>query len=102
MYKSSYSFVFSAGLQAVKPGGDVVYSTCSLSHQQNDAVIETALYQCQTETKIEVAVVDLSPLTQCLGHIFHFSDKTKHGQLVLPNLKNNFGPMYFCKLHRVA
>ncbi|XP_071800894.1 5-cytosine rRNA methyltransferase NSUN4-like isoform X2 [Asterias amurensis] len=91
-----------AGLQAVKPGGDVIYSTCSLSNQQNDAVVESALYQCQTDLNIEVAVVDLSPLTQCLGHIFHFSDNIRHGQLVLPNLKNNFGPMYFCKLHRVA
>ncbi|XP_038078207.1 5-methylcytosine rRNA methyltransferase NSUN4-like [Patiria miniata] len=90
-----------AGLKAVKPGGDVVYSTCSLSQQQNDAVVESALYHCQSETNMEVAVVDLSPLTQCLGHVFKFWDRAKHGQLVLPNVNKNFGPMYFCKLHRV-
>ncbi|XP_022081998.1 5-methylcytosine rRNA methyltransferase NSUN4-like isoform X2 [Acanthaster planci] len=90
-----------AGLKAVKPGGDVVYSTCSLSQQQNDAVVESALYHCQAETDMEVVVVELSPLAQCLGHVFKFCDRAKHGQLVLPNLNSNFGPMYFCKLCRL-
>lgn len=35
--------ILSAALHAVRPGGRVVYSTCSLEPEENDAVIATAL-----------------------------------------------------------
>ncbi|XP_078001467.1 5-cytosine rRNA methyltransferase NSUN4-like [Glandiceps talaboti] len=88
-----------AALKAVQPGGDVVYSTCTLSQQQNDNVITNTLYQCQ-EDGLHVSVVDTSPLADAFSNVFQFYDNTKYGQLVLPTLKANWGPMYFCKLHR--
>ena len=87
----------------MKPGGDVVYSTCSLAQQQNDAVVRAALHRARAERGVEAAAVDLSPLSRCLGHVFRFwagGAATGLGQLVLPGVTNNFGPAYFCKLHR--
>ncbi|KFQ03569.1 5-methylcytosine rRNA methyltransferase NSUN4, partial [Leptosomus discolor] len=66
-----------AGILATKPGGEVVYSTCSLSPLQNEYVIERALEIAETQ------------FNNC-----------RLGELVLPHLTANFGPMYFCKLRR--
>ncbi|KFO64516.1 5-methylcytosine rRNA methyltransferase NSUN4, partial [Corvus brachyrhynchos] len=67
-----------AGILAAKPGGEVVYSTCSLSPLQNECVVERAL--------------DIEEDT--------FKINCRLGELVLPHLAANFGPMYFCKLRR--
>ncbi|XP_072036671.1 5-cytosine rRNA methyltransferase NSUN4-like [Amphiura filiformis] len=90
-----------SALQAVKPGGDVVYSTCTLSRLQNDDVVENAISTCRSQYKIQANVVDLSPLTSALDKVFNFWKECTYGQLVLPGLKRNFGPMYFCKLRRI-
>ena len=103
LYWIVFSFLFStsAALQAVKPGGDVVYSTCTLSQLQNDDVIESTIYTCRSQLKIKVAVVDLSPLTSAFDEVFNFWRHCSYGQLVLPGFRRNFGPMYFCKLHKI-
>lgn len=92
----------SSALLSVRPGGDVVYSTCSLSTLQNDGVVQGAIIKCQEEFDLQIQVVDLSPLATCLSPVFKFSDITKYGQLVIPDLTANFGPMYFARLHKKA
>jgi 16S rRNA C967 or C1407 C5-methylase (RsmB/RsmF family) len=47
---------FRSALKCVKPGGSVVYSTCSLSPVQNDGVVYNALKSIWEDTKIEFAV----------------------------------------------
>ncbi|KAJ8027456.1 5-methylcytosine rRNA methyltransferase NSUN4 [Holothuria leucospilota] len=91
-----------SALLSVRPGGDVVYSTCSLSTLQNDGVVQGAITKCQEEFDLQIQVVDLSPLATCLSSVFKFSDITKYGQLVIPDLTANFGPMYFARLHKKA
>jgi len=92
-------------MKCVKSGGSVVYSTCTLSPSQNDGVVYDALKNVWSETGMEFYVEDLSkaiePFRTILkfGHT-RFGTQPYYGQLVLPCVENNFGPMYFAKLTR--
>nr|XP_048718612.1 5-methylcytosine rRNA methyltransferase NSUN4 [Caretta caretta]XP_048718613.1 5-methylcytosine rRNA methyltransferase NSUN4 [Caretta caretta] len=89
-----------AGLLAARPGGEVVYSTCSLSQLQNEYVVERAVEVAETQYNISVHVEDLSYFRRLFQDTFSFFADCRLGELVLPHLTANFGPMYFCKLRR--
>ncbi|XP_037259695.1 5-methylcytosine rRNA methyltransferase NSUN4 isoform X1 [Falco rusticolus] len=90
-----------AGILATKPGGEVVYSTCSLSPLQNEHVIERAVEIAEAQFNVSVRVEDLSHFRILFQDTFCFFSDCQLGELVLPNLTANFGPMYFCKLCRM-
>lgn len=94
-------FGYSAGIKACKPGGIIVYSTCTLSLPQNDGAVQAALEKICQETNIEVAIEDTGMIADHFRQTFNFYGKCRYGQLVVPNLTANFGPTYFCKLHRI-
>lgn len=88
----------------LKPGGSVVYSTCTLSPMQNDGVIALALKDIWEETGIDLAICDLSESIKPLKTILNFSSTSKvtqFGQLITPKIGQNFGPMYVCKIKRL-
>uniref|UniRef100_K7F5J7 5-cytosine rRNA methyltransferase NSUN4 n=1 Tax=Pelodiscus sinensis TaxID=13735 RepID=K7F5J7_PELSI len=89
-----------AGLLAARPGGEVMYSTCSLSQLQNEYVVERAVEIAEIEHNIRVRVEDLSYVRRLFQDTFSFFADCRLGELVLPHLTANFGPMYFCKLRR--
>ncbi|XP_033838257.1 5-methylcytosine rRNA methyltransferase NSUN4 [Periophthalmus magnuspinnatus] len=91
-----------AGLEAVCPGGEVLYSTCTLSQQQNQAVVEQAEQLALERHGIQIQVVSLKPLTRNFTNTFHFAPELSVGELVLPHLAANFGPIYMCKLKRLT
>lgn len=91
-----------AGLKACKPGGTLVYSTCTLFPSQNDVVVRLGVNEVVNEMDMEVEVIDTGRLAEAYEDFFCFepSWKGKLGQLVVPNMAANFGPTYFCKLRR--
>lgn len=91
-----------SALHSVRPGGTVVYSTCSLSPIQNDGVVHMALQRMGQESTATFGVVNMKEALRPLRGVFQFSHNFKYGTQVLPFLPSNFGPMYFAKLVRTA
>uniref|UniRef100_A0A1B0DIL9 NOL1/NOP2/Sun domain family member 4 n=1 Tax=Phlebotomus papatasi TaxID=29031 RepID=A0A1B0DIL9_PHLPP len=90
-------------LNLLKVGGSLVYSTCSLSPVQNDGVVQMALSNAFRESGISVIIKDLSTVMKPFYEIFRFENPRglKYGQMVIPFLPSNFGPMYFSKMTRI-
>lgn len=92
-----------AGLRALRPGGRLVYSTCSLADLENDHVVQKALEQlsspaggsaaCSCEV---VPVVDwgIPDAEQLAG-----GERTQHGLLCLPD-KQGWGPIYVAMIEK--
>lgn len=53
-------------------------------------------------SEIQLQVVDLRPLTHMFRKTFHFASNVHLGEMVVPHLAANFGPIYMCKLRRLA
>ena len=85
-----------AALHAVRLGGCVVYSTCTMSERENDYVVENAM--CVAERQgMKVNVQPLESLESVLEYcgVFH----TEYGQLAIPvDANRNCGPMYVSKI----
>lgn len=77
-----YSLLSSAWL-AVRSGGRIVYSTCSISPAENDAVVAKLV------KKRSVQILRLPELEQ-----LSFVEPTERGYQILPDICG-FGPMYF-------
>lgn len=75
-----------AGLDSLKPGGRVVYSTCSISNVENDGVIEKLLKSRPNQFKIQ-------KINEAEG------EPTQHGWILLPD-KCGTGPIYFSVLQK--
>ncbi|XP_072505407.1 5-cytosine rRNA methyltransferase NSUN4 isoform X3 [Notamacropus eugenii] len=91
-----------AGLLATRPGGVAVYSTCTLSHLQNEYVVGGAIDILANQYQMDVQVEDLSCFRHLFQDTFSFFPSCHMGELVLPVLWANFGPMYFCRLRRLS
>ncbi|XP_028988795.1 5-methylcytosine rRNA methyltransferase NSUN4 isoform X2 [Betta splendens] len=91
-----------AGIEAACPGGEIMYSTCTLSQIQNMGVVEQAIHQAQQNHGIHLEVVDLQLVTNMFRKTFHFAPDLHLGVMVVPHLAANFGPIYMCKLKRMT
>lgn len=52
-----------AGIEAACPGGEIVYSTCTLSQHQNASVVEQAVHWAQENHGIQLEVSQIPSLT---------------------------------------
>ncbi|XP_040438956.1 tRNA (cytosine(34)-C(5))-methyltransferase, mitochondrial isoform X1 [Falco naumanni] len=86
-----------SAIKALRPGGSLVYSTCTLSKAENSDVINLILNSCG-----DVMPVDISELAKAVSQEFAFLSGTqKHELLVLPEKGRAWGPMYVAKLKKI-
>jgi 16S rRNA (cytosine1407-C5)-methyltransferase len=81
--------LLSAAFLLLKPGGSLVYATCALSDEENDAVVSRLF------TKYEIAVIQ-DELE------FSEGEKTEHGRLILPDACQGMGPMYVARVRKAG
>ena len=75
-----------AALDAVKPGGRIVYSTCSISPLENDGVVEKLF----KKRKDMFDIINFKPET---------GEKTRYGIHILPDT-TGAGPIYYCGIEK--
>lgn len=85
--QKQYGLMTSA-LLALKPGGRLVYSTCSISPYENDGVIERLLKKKSDQFE----VVKVAAPTE-------FAEEAEYGWMHLPDCAG-FGPLYFVVLQK--
>ncbi|XP_051479488.1 tRNA (cytosine(34)-C(5))-methyltransferase, mitochondrial isoform X3 [Apus apus] len=85
-----------SALKALRPGGSLVYSTCTLSKAENSDVINLILNSCSN-----VVPVDISEMAKAVSQEFTFLSGTQqHELMVLPEKGRTWGPMYVAKLKK--
>lgn len=80
--------LLSGALEAVKPGGRIVYSTCSLSNLENDLVIEKLLQKKFDRVRIGSVEAEIG-------------EPTTFGRILLPDQALKAGPLYWCVLEKI-
>ncbi|NXX63011.1 NSUN3 protein, partial [Scopus umbretta] len=86
-----------SAIKALRPGGSLVYSTCTLSKAENSDVINLILNSCSN-----VMPVDISEMAKAVSQEFSFlSGMQQHELLVLPEKGRAWGPMYVAKLKKM-
>lgn len=83
-----YSLLSAAWL-TVRAGGRIVYSTCSISPEENDAVIAKLVKKRKPKIIRPAWISELE-----------FVEKTEHGYRILPD-NCGFGPMYFSVIEKI-
>ena len=81
-----------AAVSACRPGGTIVYSTCSINTHENDGVVERLLHKRGELVELRHdALADLG-----LG------EETENGRMILPDHASceGMGPMYICALSK--
>ncbi len=97
-----------AAVDAVRPGGRVVYSTCALSPYENDAVVGRLLVRGNGTLKpVDAALVTARAIEE-FRELFPGDDasepapgeSTEFGRIVLPDRDRGLGPIYFAAIER--
>ena len=81
--------MLAAALEAVKPQGYVLYSTCSISPLENEEVI--AKLEKKRKGRYEEIKLE-SP----------YAEARSYGNIILPDTGQGRGPLYFCLLRRTV
>jgi len=99
-------------LKAVKLSGRVVYSTCSISSEENDGVVEKMLLLLEKERKkgtcawsvrIELGKKGAGGMVADITRLDELSEATEYGRIVVSDHGDGrWGPLFFCVLTKVA
>ncbi|XP_076839151.1 tRNA (cytosine(34)-C(5))-methyltransferase, mitochondrial [Brachyhypopomus gauderio] len=88
-----------SALEAVRPGGMVVYSTCTLSRAENQSVVEAVLTSCPGVELLDLEEELIGSLSQ---HFTFARLQPPLGHLVIPEQGRTWGPMFVCRLRRLS
>lgn len=80
--------LLAAAVDALRPGGILVYGTCALAPLENDAVVQKIL---KKRPSMEFVAIDNIP---------EGADRTEFGVHILPDKTNGAGPIYCSKLRK--
>jgi 16S rRNA (cytosine1407-C5)-methyltransferase len=81
--------LLSAAFLLLRPGGSLVYSTCALSAEENDPVVDR-LFEKYGDQVIPDPP-DFSP-----------GEETRRGRLILPDRCKGMGPLYVARIKKAA
>ncbi|XP_043854165.1 tRNA (cytosine(34)-C(5))-methyltransferase, mitochondrial [Dromiciops gliroides] len=85
-----------SAIKALRPGGSLVYSTCTLSKAENNDVIDQIL-----NSHNNIIPVDMKEMAIVGSHDFTFAPSgQEYGLLVLPDKGKVWGPMFVAKLKK--
>ena len=93
--------LLSSAFRLLKPHGIMVYSTCALSPQENDLMIERLFKKFK-------GGFELLPPEPCAAEISDFTaihlpdfEKTKYGYAILPDKQKGAGPIFFTIIQKI-
>ena len=81
--------MLAAALDAVKVGGLILYSTCSINPEEDDKVVDKLF----RKRKDKFEIVDIS--------VQNDAEKTRFGCIILPDTNNGEGPLFFSLIRRI-
>jgi 16S rRNA (cytosine1407-C5)-methyltransferase len=81
--------LLSSAFLLLQNGGSLVYATCALSPEENDAVVRRLLEKYGGE-----AFLEEPPFSE--------GEATQHGRLILPDRAGGMGPMYVARIRKAA
>ncbi|XP_004675331.2 PREDICTED: putative methyltransferase NSUN3 [Condylura cristata] len=85
-----------SAIKALRPGGLLVYSTCTLSKAENQDVINEILNSYNN-----IVPVDIQEIARTCSQDFTFAPTAQeYGLLVIPDKGKAWGPMYVAKLQK--
>lgn len=93
MAERQFSLLVSA-LKLCRMGGKVVYSTCSLSPLENDAVVIKAIKAVTGKIDGKMVVINVAKRMP-------FGEPTKVGWHVIPDEARGWGPIFLAVIQRV-
>jgi 16S rRNA (cytosine1407-C5)-methyltransferase len=81
--------LLSSAFLLLAPGGSLIYATCALSPEENDAVAVRLFKKYGDEV-----IIDEPDFTE--------GEKTDYGRIILPDTCNGMGPMYVARFGKAA
>ncbi len=80
--------MLAAAVDAARPGGIILYSTCSVSPAENDEVVERLLKK-------------RSGVVEVLSRSAPWGEQSKHGWQIFPDRSEGRGPIYYAILRKL-
>ncbi len=80
--------MLAAALEAVKIGGLILYSTCAITPLEDEDVIKKLFKK--RKGRFELVDFDCT-----------IAENREYGKIVLPDMSENRGPLYFCLIRRI-
>eukprot|EP00186_Timspurckia_oligopyrenoides_P005036 CAMPEP_0182441806 /NCGR_PEP_ID=MMETSP1172-20130603/809_1 /TAXON_ID=708627 /ORGANISM="Timspurckia oligopyrenoides, Strain CCMP3278" /LENGTH=151 /DNA_ID=CAMNT_0024636357 /DNA_START=706 /DNA_END=1161 /DNA_ORIENTATION=+ len=80
--------------------GRLVYATCALSWEENDAVVESAVTTWESTRNGNLRVVSPDEYGD-YSMLNSIGERTEYGILVLPDSLHQWGPLYVAVLERI-